>query len=159
MTNLIQIMQWMNVKFLGTVKDRKSFPFQFVDVNETGTKSHNKRLIVQTYGMRIDFVARMRSSTGSSNNVQASVLRHGAGKTRGACIVTNIPQCLRDTWVYETTTNAITCVPQGVMPDPLPSTTTTNNDMIAHAWGVFCAGITVASRGQKTNCWRVGRLF
>lgn len=71
-TNLIQIMLEMKVKFLGTVKNTWSFPFQFVDINETGKTVQDNRYVVQTYGMRTNFVTHSRPG----NHVQASVLRN-----------------------------------------------------------------------------------
>eukprot|EP00804_Cyclotella_cryptica_P017056 CCRYP_003298-RA/>CCRYP_003298-RA protein AED:0.45 eAED:0.36 QI:0/0/0/1/0/0/2/0/113 len=42
--NLIQIMEKMNVKFLGTVKNNNAFPFQFVEVNMNGKQIVNGKL-------------------------------------------------------------------------------------------------------------------
>ena len=49
-TNLIQIMLHMKVKFLGTVKDSFMFPFHLVDVNEDGIKEQGGRLVTEMYG-------------------------------------------------------------------------------------------------------------
>eukprot|EP00804_Cyclotella_cryptica_P030262 CCRYP_017123-RA/>CCRYP_017123-RA protein AED:0.36 eAED:0.43 QI:0/0/0/1/0/0.5/2/0/182 len=74
-TNLIQIMEEMNVKFLGTVKNNNAFPFQSVEVNMDGKQIVNGKVVAQTYGMRTNFMA----TTKSNRPIQASVLRHGMG--------------------------------------------------------------------------------
>ena len=78
-TNLIEIMEEMNVKFQGTTKKRNAFPFQFVEVNMDGKCTVKGKVVAQTYGMRTNFVA----TTKSNCLIQASVLRHGMGKRRG----------------------------------------------------------------------------
>jgi len=95
-TNLIQIMTKNGVKFLDTIKESKSFPFQVVDVNESDTHVLNKCPIIQAYGTRSYWVTR-------SGDIQASALRHGLGKIRCARIATNIIEVKGDDWVYDTT--------------------------------------------------------
>ena len=70
-TNLIQIMKEMRVKFLGTVKNGASFPFVILERNENGRTVHNKRLLVQSFGMRTLFIARQ---TRAGDTIQASVM-------------------------------------------------------------------------------------
>ena len=74
-TNLIQLMEALGVKFLGTIKDSKSFPFQIVDLNDSPNTVSNGRPVVQGYGTRTSFTAR-------SGDKVASVMRHGAGKVQ-----------------------------------------------------------------------------
>ena len=93
MSNLIQVMESMGVKFLGTIKESKSFPFQIVDLKESNAAVVNGRPVLQAYGDRSSYTAR------SSNKV-ASVLRHGSGKIRAARAATNLVECRQDTWAY-----------------------------------------------------------
>eukprot|EP00986_Skeletonema_menzelii_P016560 scaffold15054_cov74-Skeletonema_menzelii.AAC.1 len=102
-TNLIQIIGEMNCKFLGTVKDSAKFPFIFVEVNEDGKTVRNKRMMLQVYGRRSVWTARSKSA---GKTLQASVLRHGGGKKRGARIVTNLPQAMTGAIVYETSASS-----------------------------------------------------
>ncbi len=51
-TNLVQILQELKFKFLSTVKDSKSFPFQEIERNKDSNKVQNQRLVVQKYGMQ-----------------------------------------------------------------------------------------------------------
>ena len=75
-TNLIQIMESMGVKFLGTCKDTQAFPFKIVDLNESpSTTVENGKPIVQGYGTRTSFKCR-------TGNKTATVSRHGMGKMR-----------------------------------------------------------------------------
>ena len=73
-------MEDMSVKFLGTIKNNVCFPFQFVDINLDGKRVANRKVVAQTYGMRTNFIAKSKAS----NPIQASVLRHGMGKTEGS---------------------------------------------------------------------------
>ena len=75
-SNLIQILGDLMVKWLSTVKDSSSFPFVFTERNEDGKYVINKRAVIQMYGMRSSFVARqVRSNakvqTWSSGTVKA----------------------------------------------------------------------------------------
>ena len=52
-TNLVQLMLRIGVKFLGTLKNREALPFNIEDVNvKLATKIDNKG-ILQCYGTRI----------------------------------------------------------------------------------------------------------
>ena len=62
-TNLIQMMREMGVKFLGTVKESLKFPYYFVEVNGDGKTVKNDRLVVQLYGMRHVWRATSRLTT------------------------------------------------------------------------------------------------
>ncbi len=95
-TNLIQLMEKMGVKYLGTVKDSPSFPFQIVDLKDESSKTEsNSKPILQAYGGRTSYKAQ-------SGNKTAAVLRHGNGKIRGARVVTNMVEASTDSWAYET---------------------------------------------------------
>ena len=99
-SNLIQIICEEDCKFLGTVKDSGNFPFHFVDINKDGKTVLSKRLMVQMYGTRS-----VAEKTGKA--IQASVLRHSAGKKRAARIVTNLPEAMTDAIVYETSASSV----------------------------------------------------
>ena len=81
--NLIQIMEGLGVKYLGTMKDSKAFPFSIVDLNELKVAVENNRPIVQGYGTRTSFTAR-------KGNTTATVMRHGAGRVRAARAASNM---------------------------------------------------------------------
>ena len=93
-TNLVQIMELMGIKFLGTVKDCKSFLFQIINVNDSGDTVLNGCPVIQGYGTRTSFKSRSGSKI-------ASVMRHGTGKVCMARAATNIVECHQDTWAYE----------------------------------------------------------
>ena len=50
MTNLIQIMESMGIKYLGIIKNTPSFPFLIVDLNENPSTVINNKPVVQAYG-------------------------------------------------------------------------------------------------------------
>ena len=157
-TNLIQIMREMGVKFLGTVKDSKSYPFYFVDVNEDGEVVKNDRVIAQMYGMRTNITAKQQASSRANDIIQASVLRHGFGKVRGARIVTNLPEAMENTWVYETRTNQIDREENVKPPLPLRQDATLA-DRIAHAYETMKSSLYIISRQQRRPDWFWGRLW
>ena len=68
-TNLVQIIEEMSVKFLGTIKNNCCFPFQFVDINLDGKIVVYGKVVAQTYGMRTNFIAKSKAS----NHIQSSV--------------------------------------------------------------------------------------
>ena len=74
-TNLIQIMDGMGVKYLGTIKDSKSFPFQIVNLNDPSMPVVNGRPSIQGYGTRTSFLARS-----GSGDVISTVMIQGARK-------------------------------------------------------------------------------
>jgi hypothetical protein len=94
-TNLIQVIEDLNASFLGTMNNNPCFPFQFVEINLDGKRVVNGKVVAQTYGMRTNFVAK----TKSNRPIQASVMRHGMGKTRCVRVAKNMPRFMRNVWV------------------------------------------------------------
>ena len=157
-TNLIQIICDLDCKFLGTVKDSAKFPFIFVEVNEDGKTVRNKRMMLQVYGRRSVWVARSKRSGGKT--IQASVLRHGAGKKRGARIATNLPEAMTDAIVYETSASSELKRKEHAAPPDAPlQPGATINDEISHAWQEFHSSLFAISSSQRTVDWFLGRLY
>ena len=154
-TNLVQILQELNIKFLSTVKDSGSFPFEIVERIDDGNTVRNKRLLVQKYGMRTSFHARR---VRNKQNIQASVMRHGKGKNRVARIATTIPECMGDTIVYETTVSKKRDrIPHTQAPPALPDGVS-SKAVITHAWQCFESTLYSKSRTQRSDDWRVARI-
>ena len=59
-TNLVQLMLRMGVKFLGTLKNTEALPFHIEDVNVKRGSNINNKVIVQSYGTRSAFDSRTR---------------------------------------------------------------------------------------------------
>eukprot|EP00986_Skeletonema_menzelii_P000633 scaffold176_cov69-Skeletonema_menzelii.AAC.1 len=157
-TNLIQIICNMNCKFLGTVKDSAKFPFIFVEVNEDGKTILKKRSKIQLRGQRTFWSACSKSATGKT--MQASVLRHGAGKKRGAKIVTNMPEAMTGAIVYETSASSELKRQEHASPPEAPlCVDATNDEEITYAWQVFLSSLYIISLLQRTVDWFLGRLF
>ena len=150
MTNLVQVMEAMGVKYLGTIKNSKSFPFEIVDLNESRATTINGRPIIQAYGTRTSFTARLGGTT-------ASVMRHGGGRIRAARAATNLVECRQDTWAYETE-GLLTRFPHSVRPSPLSENPTTD-DQIKHAWNLFLSSIIALTMRQRTPDWFLARYF
>ena len=158
-TNLIQIMQLMKVKFLGTVKDSSMFPFHLVDVNEDGTKEQSGRLVTQMYGQRSNFTALGRINPKATDVIQASTMRQGAGKVRASRIATNTPEAMSNEWVLETTTcNASKRRPHATPPNPLPSNASFDSKA-KYYFQLFESGVFIMTLFQRTQCWFLSRLF
>ena len=156
-TNLIQIICEENCKFLGTVKDSAKFPFYFVEINEDGKTVANKRLKLQMYGHRSFWTARSKNA---GKTIQASVLRHGAGKKRGARIITNMPEAMTNTVVYETGASSEMRREEHETPPETPIQENANiNEQISHAWKVFHSSVYIITLAQRTVEWFLGRLF
>lgn len=125
-TNLVQILRELKVKFLSTMKNTAHFPFQVIERNEDGKTVQRKRLIVQQYGMRTNFIA---TQTQSNSHVQASVMRHGKGKARVARLATSIPACMSGSWVYETSKSTNSRQPHQLAPKNLHNEATRREQM------------------------------
>mmetsp|Transcript_56501 Transcript_56501/g.120008 ORF Transcript_56501/g.120008 Transcript_56501/m.120008 type:complete len:178 (+) Transcript_56501:1161-1694(+) len=120
-SNIIQILRDMGVKFLGTIKDSFKYPFYFVEVNEEGKTAVNNRAVVQTYGMRDVFAAISRHPTRRHYVVLASAYRFGQGKSRAARLATIIPEVMcPNLFVYKTNAHFIR-KPHQSPPSPLPA--------------------------------------
>lgn len=59
-TNIIQYMLRLGVKFLGTVKNSTAFPFFIKDMNEKKRCNHKNKVVIQSYGTRSSFTAETR---------------------------------------------------------------------------------------------------
>ncbi|KAL7459526.1 hypothetical protein ACHAWC_011246 [Mediolabrus comicus] len=155
-TNLIQIINDLGAKFLGTVKNSEKFPFQLVDVNEDGNIVVNKRAKLQMYGHRSFWTAR---STMGGTAIQASVGRHGGGRMRGGRILTSLPEAMSNAIVYETSSWSEMSRQAHKSPPPPLQEDATIDQVIAHAWKTFHASVYVISSSQRTADWFLGRLF
>lgn len=156
-SNLIQIMREMGVKFLGTVKNSLKYPFYFVEVTEDGKTEINKRAVVQTYRMRNTWNATSKSATQSHDVIQATVMRHGGGKTRAARITTSLPEAMNaNAYVYETNSMFIDRLPHGIAPQPLPEDASQSNQ-ISRAWKQFRFSFYSMVRTQGSPDWMACR--
>ena len=151
MTNLIQIMKSMKVKYLGTIKDSNCFPFHIVELNENSSTVINGRPVVQGYGTRTSFTAR-------SGDTTATVMRHGAGKIRAARAATNLVECKQDTWAYETNC-VMTRQPHGVAPDSPLGANASIKLQVEQAWAVFSSKVIFLTLSQRTSDWFLARYF
>ena len=97
-TNLIQLLNRLGVRFLGTVKDTNALPFLVQDKNTTGKRMINNKAVTQSYGIRTRFSC---TSNVRNEKISVSVLRNGVGKIRSAKIATNHPMFANNDWVYE----------------------------------------------------------
>ena len=77
-TNLIQIMLRMGVKFLGTLKNTEAFPFHIEDFNTKRETNLNQKVIVQSFGTRSAFESKTR--IGDQYKMKVVVVRHGLGR-------------------------------------------------------------------------------
>ena len=75
-TNLIQLMMRLGVRFVGTVKNTAAFPFLIHDHNLEKTKTCNNKVVLQSYGIRSQFSC----ETKNGSKMKVSVLRNGIGK-------------------------------------------------------------------------------
>jgi hypothetical protein len=121
-TNLIQIMQEMNVHFLGTIKNTSEFPID-IQVGETTEldRTSKGRVIVQTTGQRTSFIACNRAQ-----RMKIVVFRHGIGKSRAARVITNSPFFQGNNWVAEvknglTADGEVKRLHHATPPSPLPA--------------------------------------
>ena len=100
-SNMVQLMLYLGVKFLGTLKNTPVFLFRLEDLNYKRMTNHNNKVVAQCYGTRNFFIARIKIG---GSLLKAAVLRHGMGRVRAARLSTNMPLLLvSNTWVYETT--------------------------------------------------------
>ena len=101
-TNLIQLMLRMGVKFVGTLKNTEAFPFQIEDVNVKRDTNINNKVVVQCYGTRSSFECRTRA--GGEHKMKVVVVCHRSGRLRCVRLGTNLPMLIqRNFWVFETT--------------------------------------------------------
>jgi hypothetical protein len=157
-SNLIQIMRRLGVKFLGTIKDSFKYPFYFVEVNEDGKSQVNKRAVMQLYGMRNSWTATTRDSKRPHDIVQASAFRHGQGKNRAARIATNMPELMKpNTFVYETRTNEIDRWPNEPVPTVAPLPGSKFRDFALHDHKLLRSRVYQMVRGQGGPDWMAAR--
>lgn len=104
-------------------------------------------------------MATSRSATQSHDVVQATVMRHGGGKTRAARIATSIPEAMNaNAYVYETNSMAIDRRPHETTPPPLPEDANRRQE-IKHSWSRFRSNVYVMSRKQGSQDWRSARQW
>ena len=139
-----------NVKFLGTIKDNKSCPFDVVDVIETSSTDKKKRPTVQAYGTRTHHRA-------VKDGVQVNVMRNGVGTIRAARIATNDPKFKQDGWVAEVNRVMKRTPHQSHPGDPRHNLSL--QQQIDYAWEVFLAGVILLTLEQRTPDWFLARLF
>eukprot|EP00984_Skeletonema_dohrnii_P032459 scaffold26691_cov108-Skeletonema_dohrnii-CCMP3373.AAC.1 len=151
-TNLIQLMEKMGVKYLGTIKDSPSFPFMIVDRNEKDVKVVGRKAVIQAYGTRTSVAAKRGGTT-------AKVMTHGMGKIRGARVASNIVECTsQDAFAYETEC-AMTRVPHELPPETELDDNPSIEMQIKHAYQEFHAGIISLTMLQRTVDWFLARCF
>ena len=85
-TNLIQLMMRLGVRFVGTVKNTASFPFIIHDHNIDKIRTSQNKVVLQSYGIRSHFSCYTKIGT----TMKVSVLRNWIGKIRLARIATNL---------------------------------------------------------------------
>ncbi|EJK70714.1 hypothetical protein THAOC_07905, partial [Thalassiosira oceanica] len=151
-TNLIQVMETLKVKFLGTVKESASFPFYHVDVNEDGMKERGSRMVTQMYGQRSTFIAKKGS-------IQASSMRQGGGKVRAGRLATNQPRAMANEWVMETSNgDATRRIPHASPPESIASNASLDRQAEYH-FRLFESCVYVYTREQRTQDWFLLRKF
>ena len=85
----VQVIQQLNrlgVRFLGTVKDSNVLPFHVEDKNNTGKRVINNKVITQLYGICTRFSC---TSNVRNEKITLLVLQNGVWKIRSAKIETN----------------------------------------------------------------------
>jgi len=147
---LIQIMESMGIKFLGTIKDSASFPFEVVDIKTDEETVRNGRPVVQAYGSRTEHRA-------IKDGIVASVMRNGGGRTRVARIATNMPEAKRDGWVAEIEQQVIR-IPHQELPSPLQHNSSPAQ-IAAHFKHTVLSALILITLAQNTPDWFIGRLF
>ncbi|GBG25957.1 Hypothetical Protein FCC1311_021772 [Hondaea fermentalgiana] len=106
-TNIVQSLQELEVKFLGTCRQTMSFPFSdTAGAPEKSTKG--TRVQLSQEGRRSVYIAKAGSD--SKPQLGAIIYRHGKGKHRVARLVTNKPELMSHVWSYEV-------APASVAPD------------------------------------------
>ena len=154
-TNLIQLLNRLGVRFLGTVKDSNALPFQVHDKNITGKRIINNKAITQSYGMRTRFSC---TSNVRNDKISVSVLRNGVGKIRSAKIATNHPLFANNDWVYESQKgdlgNGKLDVSQHVAVEVGSSDNSVND-----VWNEFLQQVIVLTEKQRTTDWFLMRMF
>ena len=159
-SNLIQIMRSLGVKFLGTIKDSFKYAFYFVEVNEDGKSEINKRAVMQLYGMRTSWTAISRLPNRPHDVVQASAFGHGQGKNRAARIATNMPEAMKpNTFVYETRTNEIDRWSNGSVPTVCPPDGARFRELAKHDHKLLLSCVYQMVRGQGGPDWMAARTW
>ena len=156
-TNLVQIMVQEGVKFLGTVRNTKSFPFELVSDGSDDNRVCNDRVIAQMSGNRTSFSAFQRSSI-----IKVTILRHGIGKVRAARIGTNIPELLGlSKWVYETKNSNDRIINPTLSPllQEVNMSSLSLSEKVSHAWDLFYCSVTQVTAKQRTTDWFLARMF
>ena len=131
------------MKFLGTIKNSNTSPFEFFKVNENGKQVYNGKSVMQTFGTRTIIFARSRTD----QNIRVSVLRHGMGKVRAVRIATNIPECIVNAWVDKTVSVNLIRLPHPEMEPELPpdrnkdDEPSTEEQRTKHGWSSFLSSI------------------
>ena len=84
--------------------------------------------------------------------------REGKGKARAVRIGTNIPQIIGNTWSYETDNSVTKYAAHTSPPSPLHQNAT-RAEVISHAMLLFQSLVYEYSTSQRSDCWRLARLF
>ena len=160
-TNLVQLMLHMGVKFLGTLKNTEAFPFHIEDVNVKRETNLNNKVIVQSYGTRSAFES--HTKVGGIHKVKVVVIRHGTGRMRCVRIGTNIPFLMTNRqWVFETTSG---CKGQGQVArnehfqSGVHVITSRKCEKHNRAWVKNFSTVYQMTKLQRTQDWFLCRMF
>ena len=160
-SNLVQLMLRIGVKFLGTLKNTEAFPFQIEDVNIKREATVNNKVVVQCYGARSAFEC--RTKVGGKHKMKVVVVRHGAGRLRCVRLGTNVPLLMqKNFWVFETTSGI---KGDGIVKrkehfrDGVHMVASTRCEESNAAWKKLFGGIYEMTRKQRTQDWFLCRMF
>ena len=90
-SDMVQLMLRIGVKLLGILKKITAFPFHLEDLSSKKMTNHSDKVVVQYYGIRINFIARTKIG---GSPLMTVLLRHGMGRVRAAKLATNMPLLL-----------------------------------------------------------------
>ncbi len=128
MSNSIQFVDFLVVKWLGAMKNTAALQFEVVNA----MTAEKRRSGIQSYGIHTKFVAKL-NSTQQTVKAQPSVMRHGLGKVWLARIATMISECTLNTWVYKTKTNSIAQEWHKTQ-SIVPPSNFSKNQKVVHEW-------------------------
>ena len=160
-TNLIQIMLRMGVKFLGTLKNTEASPFHIEDFNNKHETNLNHKVIGQSFGTRSLFESKTRIR--DQYKMKVVVVRHGLGRLQCVRLGTNMPMLIHNNfWIFETSSG---CKGSGQVlqrehvQKNLHIISSTKSDETNSAWSTLMGSIYKMTQKQQTQDWFLSRMF
>ena len=155
-TNLIQLMMRLGVRFVGTVKNTPSFPFIIHDHNIEKIRTSQNKVVLQSYEIRSHFSCYTKIGT----TMKVSVLRNGIGKIRSARIATNLPLLMDNSWVYELQSGDLGEIDvKRIRDNTFQAYKKGSNTDEVIAWENFIKNCIVMTSKQRTVDWFLMRMF